>query len=80
MLSRRALVEEENQKLAVETRKKLEVGAVIRGKVTGFKPFGAFVDLGGIEGMLHVSELGYARVEKPEDVLALGQEVDVAIR
>ncbi len=79
VLSRRALVEDENKKLAVETRKKLEVGVVIRGKVTGFKPFGAFVDIGGIEGMLHVSELGYARVEKPEDVLAIGQEVDVAI-
>jgi small subunit ribosomal protein S1 len=79
VLSRRALVEDENKKLAVETRKKLEVGVVIRGKVTGFKPFGAFVDIGGLEGMLHVSELGYARVEKPEDVLALGQEVDVAI-
>jgi small subunit ribosomal protein S1 len=79
VLSRRALLEEDNAKLAAETRKKLEVGAVLRGKVVGFKPFGAFVDIGGIEGMLHVSELGYARVEKPEDVLALGQEVDVAI-
>ena len=52
---------------------------MIRGRVTGFKPFGAFVDIGGMEGMLHVSELGYARVEKPEDVLAIGQELDVAI-
>ena len=52
---------------------------MIRGKVVGFKPFGAFVDIGGIEGMLHVSELGYSRVEKPEDVLSLGQELDVAI-
>ena len=68
-----------NAKRAAETRKKLEPGAVLRGKVVGFKPFGAFVDLGGIEGMLHVSELGYARVEKPEDVLSLGQEVDVAV-
>ncbi|MEO8700376.1 MAG: S1 RNA-binding domain-containing protein [Kofleriaceae bacterium] len=79
VLSRRALVEEANAKLATETRKKLEVGAVLRGKVVGFKPFGAFVDLGGIEGMLHVSELGYSRVEKPEDMLSLGQEVDVAV-
>jgi len=79
VLSRRALVEESNEKLAGETRKKLEVGAVLRGKIVGFKPFGAFVDLGGIEGMLHVSELGYSRVEKPEDVLSLGQEVDVAV-
>jgi small subunit ribosomal protein S1 len=79
VLSRRALLEEDNAKRAIETRKKLEPGAVLRGKVVGFKPFGAFIDLGGIEGMLHVSELGYARVEKPEDMLSLGQEVDVAV-
>ena len=79
VLSRRALLEEENARRATETRKKLEVGAVLRGKVVGFKPFGAFIDLGGIEGMLHISELGYTRVERPEDALSLGQEVDVAV-
>lgn len=79
VLSRRALIEEDNARRAAETRKKLEPGAVVRGKVVGFKPFGAFIDLGGMEGMLHISELGYARVDKPEDVLSLGQEVDVAV-
>jgi small subunit ribosomal protein S1 len=79
VLSRRALVEEEKEKLAVVTRKSLQVGLVVRGKVVGFKPFGAFVDIGGIEGMLHVSELGFSRVEKPEDVLRMGQEIEVAI-
>ena len=79
VLSRRVLLEEDNARRAAETRKKLEPGAVLRGKVVGFKPFGAFIDLGGIEGMLHVSELGYARVDKPEDLLTLGQEVDVAV-
>jgi len=79
VLSRRALLDEDNARRAIETRKKLEPGAVLRGKVVGFKPFGAFIDLGGIEGMLHVSELGYARVDKPEDFLTLGQEVDVAV-
>lgn len=79
VLSRRVLVEEEQEKRASETRKKLAPGAVLRGKVVGFKPFGAFVDLGGIEGMLHISELGFSRVEKPEDVLSLGQELDVAV-
>ncbi len=79
VLSRRALLEEDNERRAADTRKKLVPGAVLRGKVVGFKPFGAFVDLGGIEGMLHVSELGYTRVEKPEDVLHLGQELDVAV-
>jgi small subunit ribosomal protein S1 len=79
VLSRRALLDEEKEKRAAETRKNLVPGAVIRGKVVGFKPFGAFIDLGGIEGMLHISELGFTRVEKPEDVLRLGQELDVAI-
>jgi small subunit ribosomal protein S1 len=79
VLSRRALLEEAQEKLAGETRKRLAPGAVLRGKVVGFKPFGAFVDLGGIEGMLHISELGFSRVDKPEDVLALGQELDVAV-
>lgn len=79
VLSRRALLDEEKEKLAGQTRGKLVPGAVLRGKVVGFKPFGAFVDLGGIEGMLHVSELGFQRVEKPEDVLALGQELDVSV-
>ncbi|KAB2899080.1 MAG: S1 RNA-binding domain-containing protein [Kofleriaceae bacterium] len=79
VLSRRALLEEENARRAAETRAKLVVGAVIRGRVTGFKPFGAFVDIGGIEGMRHVSELGFSRVETPEEVLALGQELDVSI-
>lgn len=79
VLSRRALLEEENARRAAETRSKLVVGAVVRGRVVGFKPFGAFVDLGGIEGMLHVSELGFSRVDKPEEVLSLGQELDVSI-
>jgi small subunit ribosomal protein S1 len=79
VLSRRALLEEENELKSAELRKHLVPGLVVHGKVVGFKPFGAFVDLGGIEGMLHVSELGYSRVEKPEDMLALGQEIDVVV-
>jgi len=79
VLSRRALLEEERAKQAEAVMARLVPGAVIRGKVVGFKPFGAFVDLGGVEGMLHVSELGYARVERPEDVVALGQEVEVVV-
>ena len=79
VVSRRALVEAENEKRAAVTRAKLVVGATIEGVVVGFKPFGAFVDLGGIEGMLHISELSHTRVERPEDVLALGQKVVVQI-
>lgn len=79
VLSRRALIEEANAKRAEVLRTNLQPGLVVRGKVTGFKPFGAFVDIGGLEGMLHISELGFSRVDKPEDVLSLGQELEVVV-
>ena len=79
VLSRRALLEEENRRLAEETRARLEVGSVVKGRVTSLAKYGAFVDLGGLEGLLHISELGYGRVEHPGDVLAEGQEVEVQV-
>jgi len=79
VLSRRALLEEEARGRAEKIRSKLVVGAVLRGVVASMKDFGAFVDLGGIEGMLHVSELGYSRTSRPSDVLAVGQELEVQI-
>ena len=80
VLSRRALVEEANAKRAAVTRVTLAPGAIVRGTVVSFKPFGAFVDLGGIEGMLHISELGHGRVNSPEEVLNVGQEIEVAVK
>ena len=79
VLSRRSLLEEAAQVQATELRKKLAVGLVLRGKVTGLKDFGAFVDLGGINGMLHVSELSFQRARHPKEVLTVGQEVEVQV-
>jgi small subunit ribosomal protein S1 len=79
VLSRRALLEDEARARATETRAKLTVGAVLPGVVTSLKDFGAFVDLGGIEGMLHVSEIGFQRVTRPADVLAIGQRIVVQV-
>jgi small subunit ribosomal protein S1 len=79
VVSRRALLEEEGRARAVETRAKLVVGAVLPGVVTSLKDYGAFVDLGGIEGMLHVSEIGFSRVTRPADVLTVGQAVSVQV-
>ena len=79
VLSRRQLLEEEQAGRADITRGKLAIGAVVRGTVTSLKDFGAFVDLGGIEGLIHVSELGFSRVGKPEDVLQVGQDVEVQV-
>jgi small subunit ribosomal protein S1 len=79
VLSRRALLEEELAEQAAETRKRLEVGAVLRGTVCSIERYGAFVDLGGIEGMLHVSELSHSRVQHPSDVVSVDQEVEVEV-
>ena len=61
VVSRRALLEEDAKVHAAELRTRLAVGVVLRGKVSAIKDYGAFVDLGGIEGMLHVSELSFQR-------------------
>lgn len=79
VVSRRALLEEEARGRAEKIRAKLVVGAVLPGVVVGIKDFGAFVDLGGVEGMLHASELGYSRSSRPSEVLAIGQQLDVQI-
>lgn len=79
VVSRRALLEEENQARAAQTRATMTVGAVLSGTVTALKDFGAFVDVGGIEGLLPASEIGYQRGTKPSDVLTIGQPVTVQV-
>jgi small subunit ribosomal protein S1 len=79
VLSRRALLEAEAAKRAEEARKRIHVGAQLSGTVTSLRDFGAFVDLGGLEGLLHVSELGHGRVGHPKDVLQAGQTVTVEV-
>lgn len=79
VLSRRALLEAERQSQAAETRANLKIGAVLRGKITSLTTYGAFVDLGGIEGMLHVSEIGHTRTGHPQDVFQVGQEIEVQV-
>lgn len=59
--------------------KELEAGQIRKGKVKSLKTFGAFVDLGGIEGLIHLSELSWKRVKNPSDVLKVGQDIDVFV-
>ena len=79
VLSRRVLLQEEQAKKAEETLSSLKEGLELEGKVTRLIEFGAFVDIGGIEGMVHVSEISHARVNRPSEVLELGQMVKVKI-
>jgi small subunit ribosomal protein S1 len=79
VLSRRAVLEEELKARAAETRKSVAEGKVVKGKVTHLRDFGAFVDLGGIEGMIPVSEISHVRIARPSEVLKAGDEVEVEV-
>ena len=79
VLSRRALLEEEKQERARRTREQLAEGAVFDGTVTSVQDYGAFVDIGGVEGLVHVSELSWDRVSKPGDLLKAGDAVKVQV-
>ncbi|MCG0278011.1 MAG: bifunctional 4-hydroxy-3-methylbut-2-enyl diphosphate reductase/30S ribosomal protein S1 [Thermanaeromonas sp.] len=79
VLSQRAILEEEFEKQRQATWDSLEPGQVRKGIVRRLTNFGAFVDLGGVDGLLHVSEISWGRVEHPQDVLQEGQEIEVKV-
>ncbi len=79
VLSRAALLRGERSKARSDARDKLTAGSVVTGRVASLTDFGAFVDLGGVQGLIHVSEMSRQRVEHPSDVLEVGQEVEVKI-
>ena len=79
ILSHRAILEEEREEKKVELKESLEVGMTVTGTVTSIKKFGAFIDVGGIEGLIPVSEIAWGRVDDIESFLSVGQQVDVAI-
>ena len=79
VLSNRIATEQEREKQKVETLSNLEEGQVRTGIIRRVTDYGAFVDLGGIDGLLHVSEMSWTRVKHPSDVVKVGQEVQVKI-
>lgn len=79
IVSRRVILEEEQEKLSKETLERLEPDLECEGKVTKLTNFGAFVDLGGVEGMVHISEISHARINHPSEILQAGQQVRVKV-
>lgn len=79
VLSRKVLLEEEQRQRAEETRAQLHEGAVLSGVVTSLKDYGAFVDIGGLEGMIHISQLAFGHVKHPSEILSIGQPVEVSV-
>jgi small subunit ribosomal protein S1 len=79
IVSRRALLEEEQEKNLKETLSRLKPDLECEGKVTKLADFGAFVDIGGIEGMVHISEISHGRINHPSEILKPGQQVKVKV-
>jgi small subunit ribosomal protein S1 len=80
VVSRKALLEQERERLREKFWAEVEEGQVMKGTVRSIQPFGAFVDLGGADGLLPVSEISWARVGSPSDVLSIGQQVEVKVK
>ena len=80
MVSRRAILDQEKREKKQALKETLKEGEKVRGKVTSIQKFGAFVDIGGMEGLLPVSEIAWTRTEKVSDLLSVGQEVEVIIK
>lgn len=80
VVSHRAILEEERARQRETLRETLQEGMVVKGTVTSLRDFGAFIDIGGLEGLLPISEISYGRVENIEDVLHVGQELELAIK
>jgi small subunit ribosomal protein S1 len=79
VLSRRAVLERERQEKKKEQLEKIEAGDLLEGTVRTIKEFGAFVDLGGLEGLIHISKMSWDRIKHPSEVLEVGQKVQVKI-
>ena len=79
ILSHKEAAKEEREAQRKEAMDKLTVGETVEGKVARLTNFGAFIDLGGVDGLVHVSEISYDHVNKPSDVLKVGQDVKVKV-
>ncbi|MGC9157469.1 MAG: S1 RNA-binding domain-containing protein [Terracidiphilus sp.] len=79
VVDRRVVLEEQARGALEARREAMKEGETVTGTVRSLVPYGAFVDLGGVDGLLHVSDFAYSRVAKPEDMLAVGQQIQVRI-
>jgi small subunit ribosomal protein S1 len=79
VVSRRAILEQERDSLRDETLKLLEEGVILEGAVKNITDYGAFVDLGGIDGLLHITDMSWGRISHPSEILTVGEKIKVVI-
>jgi small subunit ribosomal protein S1 len=80
VVSRRSLLEEEQRRLKDEAQAGIKEGMIVTGTIISLQDFGAFVDIGGLEGLIPISEIGWSRVKDVRDVLSVGQQVQVVVK
>jgi small subunit ribosomal protein S1 len=79
VVDRRAVAEEEGRSLKERRYSEIREGDTVSGTVRGLMDYGAFVDIGGVDGLLHISDIAWGRIEKPADVLTVGQQIDAKV-
>lgn len=79
VVSRKAVIEESNSGDRDAMLEKISEGSVLKGIVKNITDFGAFIDLGGVDGLLHITDISWSRISHPTDVLSIGQEIDVKV-
>ena len=79
VLSRRVLLEEEREKIRAKTLDMLQEGIVVKGVVKNITEYGAFIDLGGVDGLLHITDMSWGRVKHPSEVVQIGDELEVKV-
>lgn len=79
IVSRRDLLKKQAGESAEKVWEEIHEGKVVRGKVRSIMPYGAFVDIGGVDGLLHIRDMAHSRVEKPEDIVHVGQELELRV-
>src|SRR4051812_4647388 len=79
VISRRKMIEQQREEMKKKTFEALEVGKVVKGTVKNIADFGAFIDLGGIDGLLHITDMSWGRINHPSELLKIDQEVEVKV-
>ncbi len=79
VVSRRSVIERERASLKEETLKVLEEGVILEGTVKNITDYGAFVDLGGIDGLLHITDMAWGRLQHPSEAVKVGEKVKVVV-
>ena len=79
VVSRKAITDKELEEKRKKLISNIKQGSIIKGKVKNITDYGAFVDLGGIDGLIHVSDLSWKKINHPSEILSIGKEIDVKV-